>query len=139
MKRVRPRLFERPPHWPALLTRELLCAYLGDISRQLLARWRSRPGFPAPLQTRGVQRWSRAAVDRWIDSLSPPTPHPLATPRRTSTRQPPPRHAVRALTALLAARSAPPVPPADGGDSRPASGSAAARARRDAGPAHPHA
>lgn len=98
MKRSRPRLYDRPPAWPALLTRELVCAYLGDISRQLLSRWRASAGFPEPLRLAGVQRWSRAAIDRWIALHSPP---PDRAPARSAAPSKPSRRIERALMSLL--------------------------------------
>ena len=66
MIRKRPYVFERPPGWPALMTADIVCAYLGDISRQLLYRWTITPGFPKPTAIRGVKRWSRMSLDTWI-------------------------------------------------------------------------
>lgn len=66
MKRQRPRLYSRPPGWPALMTVEVVCAYLGDISKQLLYRWMQQEGFPESTGIGGVRRWSRLAIDAWI-------------------------------------------------------------------------
>lgn len=82
MKRRRPLLYARPPTWPALMTRDVLCAYLGDISRQLLSRWQSAADFPQPVTIRGVSRWSRTAIDSWIENLSM-TPTSSVRARRT--------------------------------------------------------
>lgn len=80
MIRKRPYVFERPPGWPALMTADIVCAYLGDISRQLLYRWSITPGFPKPTAIRGVKRWSRMSLDIWILARDADTPQPRRAP-----------------------------------------------------------
>lgn len=72
MIRKRPFAFDQPPGWPALMTGDIVCAYFGDISRQLLYRWSADPDFPAPTRIPGVKRWSRSALDAWILARDPP-------------------------------------------------------------------
>ena len=76
MIRKRPHVFEQPPGWPALMTADIVCAYLGDISRQLLYRWTITPGFPKPTAIRGVKRWSRMSLDTWILAHDADAPQP---------------------------------------------------------------
>lgn len=54
-----------PPAWPLLLTREQLCAYLGDLSWETVKKVLT----VAPVDLgANVLRYRRPEIDAWVDS-----------------------------------------------------------------------
>lgn len=55
------------PHWPARLSEDLACAYLGVSKTTFRDRWHARK-YPQPVRDGKRLLWSRVQLDRFVEA-----------------------------------------------------------------------